>query len=201
METKTKNTLLAVGIIASASYLSQSTIPQKVEATTLHKGLHSKIEKIVVPRRIQPQPLGTFTMMPEATPYMDLILKASAKYDVDPAVILAVMKNESHFNPKAKSSAGAVGLMQVLPSTATWILGISTSEVDLENPSINIEAGVAYLSYIQSRVNRFGESKQNALMFAGYNAGHGRVLKGKIPNIKETQSYVAKCIRTFHSLA
>ena len=122
----------------------------------------------------------------KVTPYNDIIEKYAKQFNVDSAYVKAVIYNESRFNPKAKSPCGAMGLMQLMPSTARG-LGVR----DAWNPEENIKGGVKLLRQLLDRYN--GNMQ---LATAAYNAGPGRV-KDKIPNIKETQKYVPNVMASY----
>jgi soluble lytic murein transglycosylase-like protein len=111
--------------------------------------------------------------------------EASATYGVDEKLLKAVAKAESNFNPSAVSSAGAIGIMQLMPSTAAG-LGVSDSFDAREN----ILGGAKYLSQLLNKYN--GDT---SLALAAYNAGSARVDEyGGIPPYTETQNYVAKVL-------
>ena len=114
----------------------------------------------------------------------NLISEYSAKNGLDEDFVKAVINQESGFNPKATSKCGAMGLMQLMPSTAQG-LGVKNA-YDAEQ---NIEGGTKYLKGL---MDRFGNDKSLAL--AAYNAGPNAVKKyGGIPPYTETQNYV-KCV-------
>jgi soluble lytic murein transglycosylase-like protein len=112
----------------------------------------------------------------------ELVDKTARAYDVDPLLVHSVIKVESNYNPYAVSRKGALGLMQLVPSTARRF-GVSNS-FDARQ---NVDAGVRYLRYLQ---NLFGNDQ---LAIAAYNAGEGAVLKsGGIPPFRETHNYVGE---------
>jgi len=125
-----------------------------------------------------------------STSFADLINEASQKYGVKAELIEAVIKAESNFNADAVSSAGAEGLMQLMPSTAAG-LGVT----DPMDPEQNINGGAELLS---SLLNRYDGNIQLAL--AAYNAGPGAVDSyGGIPPYTETQTYVQRVMSYYQA--
>jgi hypothetical protein len=113
------------------------------------------------------------------------ILRETVGTDVSPALVLAVISVESAGRTDAVSSAGAQGLMQLMPDTATRF-GVT----DSTNPGQNIKGGVAYLGWL---LNHFGNDPVLAL--AGYNAGEGNVRRHEgVPPFAETRAYVPKVL-------
>ena len=122
-----------------------------------------------------------------------IIYRAGESEGVDPRFIHAVIQQESRYETRALSHAGAQGLMQLMPDTAKRF-GCD----DVNDPESNIKAGTKYLSWLLKRFE--GDV---TLALAGYNAGEGAVDKYKgIPPYKETQNYVVKIVgnygKTFH---
>jgi soluble lytic murein transglycosylase-like protein len=118
--------------------------------------------------------------------FEDIILEAAAVHRLDPALIRSVIEAESQFDPAAVSSAGASGLMQLMPRVAAS-LGVS----NLLDPRENVMAGARLLREL---LDRFDGSVPLAL--ASYNAGASTVARfGRVPPFPETQAYVRKVTR------
>lgn len=117
----------------------------------------------------------------------------AGQYRLDPALVHAVIKAESDFDPEAVSHRGAMGLMQLMPVTAA-ALEVS----DPFDPLQNIRAGSHELRRLMRRFRN-----NVPLVLAAYNAGATRVKGGKIPRIRETRAYVRKVLRYYrgHSAA
>lgn len=134
--------------------------------------------------------------------YVDLV--RSKQQEVDPLLILSLMRQESAFNPQAMSGVGARGLMQVMPATARMIMKVSKNQ--LLTPDVNVTVGT---KYFLKRLNQFGGDVE--LTLAAYNAGAGRVdqwLK-RYPTdnkilfldfipFRETREYVSAILRNYY---
>ena len=113
--------------------------------------------------------------------YAAKVAELAARFDLSPALIEAVVWQESRWHAGAVSPVGARGLAQLMPGTARQM------GVDASDPYANLEGGARYL---REQLDRFGGDLEKAL--AAYNAGPGRVESaGGVPQIRETQSYVA----------
>lgn len=125
---------------------------------------------------------GYKTANPEVA---NLVRQSAAKYGIDSKLALAVAQTESNLNPSAVSPAGAVGVMQLMPETASG-LGVT----NIYNPEENIDGGVRYLKQM---LTEFGGDVTKAV--AAYNAGPGAVKKYQgIPPYAETRDYVTKVL-------
>jgi soluble lytic murein transglycosylase-like protein len=118
----------------------------------------------------------------------ELIKVTAERHNVNPELVRAVIKAESNGNPQAVSRKGALGLMQLMPSTAME-LGVK----DVFSPQDNLDAGVRYL---RSLLQRYNGDLDRAL--AAYNAGAGAVDRARgVPRYRETQDYVKKITKSY----
>lgn len=143
---------------------------------------------------------GTFSGKPSAmarlrskSKFADLINQAAYKHRVDPRLVHAVIQTESAYNALAVSSAGAVGLMQLMPDTAKRY-GVT----NLTDPDQNIEGGTRYLKDL---IEMF--TPNLALAVAAYNAGENAVIKHhySIPPYPETQNYVKQVLSLYDKMS
>ncbi|MGH2976972.1 MAG: lytic transglycosylase domain-containing protein [Gaiellaceae bacterium] len=129
--------------------------------------------------------------------YSAIVRSHAADNQLDPALLAAVIESESKFNPNARSSAGAVGLMQLTPSTAKGIAlstgGTSFQISDLTDPDINVRYGSWYLRHLLDRY------QDERLALAAYNAGEENVDRWQAAHegiqFEETRDYVARVER------
>jgi hypothetical protein len=162
---------------------------------TCDKALIEKIEADEVPYT-PPEPEATESASTEAveqaqdkptlegTPFGEIIASAAEAHGVNPMLVRALIEVESGYRPKARSRKGAMGLMQLMPSTAR--------EYKVRNPfdpKANIEAGIKHLKTL---IDRFSGVE---LALAAYNAGPGAVEKfNGVPPYRETRSYVSRIL-------
>lgn len=156
---------------------------------TCDKSLIEKIvsDEVPYPEPTTPdavsQPPRSGADLPEETPYGEIIAAMSEAHGVDPLLVRALIQVESNYKPRAKSPRGAMGLMQLMPSTA--------KEYNVRNPfdpRANIEAGIKRLKIL---IDRWGTE----VALAAYNAGEGAVTKfNGIPPYQETRNYVTKIL-------
>jgi hypothetical protein len=125
-----------------------------------------------------------------STKFDDLFKEVARTYNLDPKLLHAIAKVESNYNPRAVSPKGALGVMQLIPSTAR-LVGVS----DPFDPRENIHGGARYLKYL---LDKFGDL---TLALAAYNAGPKAVeAYGGIPPYAETQRYVRSVLSLYQRL-
>lgn len=134
--------------------------------------------------------MSSFYNNPNKNRFNSIIEQAAARHQVDAKLVHAVIQTESAYRPDAVSSAGAVGLMQLMPATASRF-GV----LDSNNPEQNINGGTRYLRHL---LDLFPNSLHLAI--AAYNAGENSVVKYNynIPPYPETQNYVKQVLALYH---
>jgi soluble lytic murein transglycosylase-like protein len=132
-------------------------------------------------------------LLAKASQYDSIIEKAAISASVEPNLLRAVIVVESGFNSRAVSKRGAMGLMQLMPATASRF-GASNPY----DPRENVHAGARYLKFL---INRFGQDIRLAL--AAYNAGEEAVERngGQIPPFTETMAYVPRVLKIYRMLS
>lgn len=142
--------------------------------------------------------------------YQPTLEHYGTEYGVDPLLLAAVIRAESKYHPRARSQAGALGLMQIVPETGAWVaeqIGLKTFRPEeLLNPETNIRIGAWYLAHLLEQFN--GDL---VLALAAYNSGRGNVLdwiskqkaRGRVLTVEdipfpETKVYVQKVLRNYY---
>lgn len=127
----------------------------------------------------------------------DTVLTESYRYSLDPIFVLAVIRNESQFSPAARGSHGEIGLMQIRPETAKWIVKKARLQIkvrDLAKPDTNIQIGVTYLAFLKERFQ-----SERVLYLAAYNMGTtnvNRALKRK----RRPTTYAGKTFEAYNEI-
>jgi len=156
---------------------------------TCDKSLIDKIlpDEVPYPEPVVAAPSGVSVeavgQLLEATPYGEIISAMSEAHGVDPMLVRALIQVESNYQARARSRKGAMGLMQLMPSTAR-VYNVRNPF----DPRANIEAGIKHLKAL---IDRYGTE----LALAAYNAGEGAVAKfNGIPPYRETRTYVSRIL-------
>jgi hypothetical protein len=168
-------TLRNGGEVTCDKSLIEKILPDEVPYPELQAAQETATDSVQV---IDPELL-------DRTPYGEIISSMSEAHGVNPMLVRALIQVESNYKPKARSNKGAMGLMQLMPSTAR--------EYKVRNPydpKANIAAGVRHLKTL---IDRWGGSLEMAL--ASYNAGEGAVKKfNGVPPYRETRNYVSRIL-------
>lgn len=146
-------------------------------------GVGDEMPELAFDVAIPPQAIADAARQAGVVPaaYAAKVAELARRFDLSPALIEALVWQESRWNAAARSPVGARGLAQLMPGTARYL------GVDADDPFANLEGGARYL---REQLDRFDGDIERAL--AAYNAGPGRVIAaGGIPRIRETQGYVA----------
>jgi hypothetical protein len=191
-------TVVVCAVLLGAIFFS-APVKAQIESVTNTDGrrLFVNAEPPSLLKRLQPKTpatiylTGEISFMGRNRPAMNidrdgsekLVREAAERHHVDPALVRAVIETESNWNPAARSNKGALGLMQLIPTTALRF-GVN----DAFNPKQNVDAGVRYLRALLERYNGNLD-----LALAAYNAGEGAVDRAHgIPSYRETRNYVQK---------
>lgn len=205
---------LAIGLLGLATFWCEPTSSSSDQPRVLHAKelLGSFYKKSVVKKAENINDISPFVqsvtkqLLPikfqkQSKKIANTIVQEAKLYELDPLLIMAMIQNESSFNPKSKGSAGEIGLFQLKPSTAAWIAGLYeidyTGEKDLLNPVKNIQIGAAYLDYLRDTFEQDG-----ALYLAAFNMGANRVktrfVKSEInPTPKKPKEYAIRVMRRY----
>jgi soluble lytic murein transglycosylase-like protein len=160
------------------SYLDESGVQHFTNIPPVKRVWNLKVTGSEPAAAIQPVVVNQ-----KSEPFVPIIEKYARDYQLDPSLIHSIIKAESNFNPKAVSSKGAQGLMQLMPATAAR-LGVNNSF----DPEQNIRGGVRHFRWLMDNFNNNLD-----LSLAAYNAGENLVQRlGRVPEIKETREYVRK---------
>lgn len=131
----------------------------------------------------------------EAKMLADLIRKECKRYNLNPFLVLAIIKVESSFNPMAVSSKGAVGLMQMMPETAMYLAPKKGINIDDESiiadPLVNVELGIYYFYKLLKRYNKL----ESALFAYNYGPGRFETIINRKDGYKKIPKYVDKVIK------
>ncbi len=160
-----------------------ATLAPKPQSATTKKAPGQGVAPLVMKSvTTAPQTIDSMATTTGNPKYDELIKQSAARNGIDPNLIVAVMRQESGFNLRARSYKGASGLMQLMPGTARRF-GVE----NIYDPAENIEGGAKYLRFLLDTFN--GDVD---LVLAGYNAGENAVIRSgyQVPRYRETQNYV-----------
>ena len=183
--TQTRIDLVAGRALALFAGLIMISAPSVLGENSLDQGMPGWNQRPAASESVAPDMSVTPVQAPSTGDLQRAVRRAAEQHHVHPALLLAVMKAESSFNPIVVSKAGAVGLMQLVPETA-----MRHGVQNLYDTNENVAGGARHLRYL---LDRFHGNTRLAL--AAYNAGERKVERYKqIPPYKETRHYVQKVL-------
>lgn len=190
--------IISLFLLVNISWADKICI-KEIEGEKVYTNLCEKGSKVLVLKKLSPKSENKSEkqLVTNLSNYtrekLEKIVEEKSKlYGVDAKLIKEVIKEESNWNVYATSPKGAMGIMQLMPSTAL-LMGVSNPY----NPEENIDGGIRYMKYLLERFN----GNLN-LALAAYNAGPNLVESlGRIPNITETQQYVARISMRYKGIA
>ncbi|WP_247254260.1 lytic transglycosylase domain-containing protein [Pseudomonas moorei] len=182
--------LLLAGVAQADVFVSTDAKGNFVLSNVHRPGRH--YERVIHEPAVAAVSLDQQPQMIAAQPYAELVSAAATANELPAALLHAVIKTESAYNPSAVSAKGAGGLMQLMPDTARE-MGVT----DVYDPKANIQGGARYLKRLMTLFDN-----DIALAVAAYNAGPQAVLSrgGVIPPFAETQRYVPSVLRQYRRL-
>lgn len=170
----------AAGLAAAAS-VGQSSPALVTSVVRVDPRTGRLVRGVAVSRGFIPRRSKMAAEAPAATPVGKIVQKLAAQYDLDPLLVHSIIEVESNYNPFAVSDKGALGLMQLIPSTARRF-GVRNPL----DPEENISGGVRYLKYLSQVF-----PSDLRLVLAAYNAGEAAVIRhNEVPHYPETEQYV-----------
>jgi len=185
-------------IVAAAACLATAQVcaePQSLAASPYRLNVQAESFRLTAPGERPPASRNPLTISARLAdkPYAKLIHSAALHAALDPALVHAVIFVESGYDPAARSSKGAIGLMQLMPDTALRY-GVKDPAKSLEG---NLRAGTLYLKDLMQQFNNRLE-----LVLAAYNAGENAVLRygERIPPYPETRRYVPAVLAKYQEL-
>ena len=184
-ERHTASQLISLCLMVAGTVGVGISLPSTLAENRFYGAVPNASETLVYTEISKPAAITARNRMASSTELEQAVIRAAREHRLHPALLYAVMKAESSFNPLVVSKAGAVGLMQLVPETA-----MRHGVRNLYDTDENVAGGARHLRYL---LDRFRGNTRLAL--AAYNAGEGKVDRYKrIPPYKETQHYVQKVL-------
>jgi soluble lytic murein transglycosylase-like protein len=182
------NKLISIGVVIAGTIILAISTPSPLSESRFYEQLRILNERLENADNVTLPAKNPGNRLASSTELEHAVIRAARQHRLHPALLYAVMKAESSFNPLVVSKAGAVGLMQLVPETA-----MRHGVRNLYDTNENVAGGARHLRYL---LDRFHGNTRLAL--AAYNAGEGKVDRYKqIPPYKETRHYVQRVLNYY----